>query len=514
MSQPLLRLAEQWRIPLLLALLFVAMQLLLFLDTTRSLVEIWARSGTYNHGFIIAPIALWLIWEKRHSLARINPRPASGVLLLYVGGGLAWLAAEILGVQVVEQLALVSMLIIGLWVLLGHQVTKTIVFPLLFLYLAVPMGEGLVAPMMEFTATFTVKLLQLTGIPVYREGLFFSLPSGNWSVVEACSGVRYLIASVTLGLLYAYLSYQKLSKRILFVIASFLVPVLANGLRAYMIVMIGHLSGMELAVGVDHLIYGWVFFGLVMFILFWIGSYWRDTPVEKPSSNSVSPASDSIQARHWTISGIGLIAVALLIQGAQSAVYAPGNEQLSAEFELPAVIGEWQQMEDVAFDWRPRIMGTEHTQRVGYQKAGRQVMVFVALYPSQHQGSEAASAANTVIDTELDGLRITHQGQRPVWIDGSQTAVNAYQILISGSEQRLAVWQWYLTGASRSANPYLAKLHQLRNMIHPGRRDGAYLAIATLRSWDEADSNDILQQFLDEAVQEVERATTLAVWQQ
>ena len=86
-------------------------------------------------------------------------------------------------------------------------------FPLAFMLFAVPVGEFLVPPMMEFTADFTVAAIRLTGIPVFREGLFFTLPTGAWSVVEACSGVRYIIASLTLGCLYAYLSYVSYLKR-------------------------------------------------------------------------------------------------------------------------------------------------------------------------------------------------------------------------------------------------------------------------------------------------------------
>ena len=81
--------------------------------------------------------------------------------------------------------------------------------------------------------------IRRTGIPVYREGLYFMLPSGNWSVVEACSGVRYIIASITLGVLYAYLTYRSAWRRVLFVLVSALVPVLANTGRAYIIVMPG-----------------------------------------------------------------------------------------------------------------------------------------------------------------------------------------------------------------------------------------------------------------------------------
>ena len=55
-----------------------------------------------------------------------------------------------------------------------------------------PFGEFALPQMMEWTANFTVLALRLSGIPVFREGLQFVIPSGNWSVVEACSGVRYL----------------------------------------------------------------------------------------------------------------------------------------------------------------------------------------------------------------------------------------------------------------------------------------------------------------------------------
>jgi exosortase/archaeosortase family protein len=126
---------------------------------------------------------------------------------------------------------------------------------------------------------FTIAALQATGIPVYREGLNFVIPSGSWSVVEACSGVRYLIASFMVGTLFAYLNYNSWKRRAGFMLISIVVPIVANWLRAYMIVMIGHLSGNTLAVGVDHLIYGWVFFGVVIMIMFMIGARWSEPQV-------------------------------------------------------------------------------------------------------------------------------------------------------------------------------------------------------------------------------------------
>ena len=101
-------------------------------------------------------------------------------------------------------------------------------FPLFFLLLAVPFGEAFLPYLMSWTADFTVAALLLTGIPVYREGTFFALPSGQWSVVEACSGLRYLIASITIGTLYAYLTYQRWWKRALCVAFSVLTTAWAS----------------------------------------------------------------------------------------------------------------------------------------------------------------------------------------------------------------------------------------------------------------------------------------------
>lgn len=111
-------------------------------------------------------------------------------------------------------------------------------------------------------------------------------------MVEACSGVRYLIASLTVGTLFAYLTYQSTKRRVLFIIVSILVPVLANWLRAYMIVMLGHLFWQQAGRRVDHIIYGWVFFGFVILLMFWIGARWSE-PEPSASARLTSTRSPS-----------------------------------------------------------------------------------------------------------------------------------------------------------------------------------------------------------------------------
>lgn len=263
--------------PLVLTALVLGWVVVGYWKTVESMVGIWERSETFAHGFVVLPIALWLIWRQRGRVAADSPCPSRPALWALLPIGCAWLAGSLAAANALAQLALVALLVFCVPALLGWQVARKLAFPLGFLVFAVPLGEFLIPLLMDWTARFTVLGLRLSGVPVYQDGLEFVIPSGNWSVVEACSGIRYLIASLMAGTLFAYLNFHSLKRRLAFIAVSAVVPIVANWVRAYLIVMIGHLSGNRLATGVDHLIYGWLFFGIVVALIFLIGSRWSDT---------------------------------------------------------------------------------------------------------------------------------------------------------------------------------------------------------------------------------------------
>ncbi len=279
------RLRPIWAVAI--AAVLVLAVLLVFRGTALDMYSIWMRSGTFTHCILVLPITIWLLWERRAALQRVGFVPAALPLLFLAAAAALWVMGEAISAAVVSHFALVFMVIAVVWMVWGHRAAGQALFPLAFLLFAVPFGEFLTPIMMQYTAKFTVMLVRASGVPVYQEGMSFVIPSGRWSVVEACSGIRYLIASVMVGVLFAYLNYRSTKRRTYFVIASFIVPVIANWLRAYLIVMLGHLSGNQIAVGADHLIYGWVFFGMVIVLLFWIGMIWREDDPPLPAASDV-----------------------------------------------------------------------------------------------------------------------------------------------------------------------------------------------------------------------------------
>jgi exosortase A len=464
--------AGGWARAAALAVIASLVALALFWPTAWSMVETWSRSETFTHGFLVVPISLWLIWHRRQHLAAVVPAFSWLGFVALLAAGLAWLAGYLADALVVAQFGLVGMLVGAVWAILGNQAARELVFALGFLFFAVPVGEALVPPLMDFTANLTVGLLRLTGIPVYREGLFFSVPSGNWSVIEACSGIRYVIASVTLGVLYAYLAYQTIWRRVVFILASALVPVLANGLRAYSIVMIAHLSDMKLATGIDHLIWGWLFFGIVMLIVFSIGAIWRE-----PEIAPRAPAVGSAIAAHGT--GVALGAVAVL---ATLVLLRLGTDQIAAHQSLvraptalPATIGGWVKEEHRPWSWLPMFLPAELGTSVTYRKGDLVLTVDVAHFVQQRQDAEAINTQNRLAPSKDTPWRVYGRGAARFVTGDGDLPVEAFWLR---GPQSLAVWRWYRMGSRYTTNPYLAKLYQAFDRLTLDRTDGTIVIVA------------------------------------
>jgi exosortase A len=468
--------------------------LLLYWRTAASMVSVWNSSETFAHGYIILPISLWLIWRRREVFDRIPAAPYWPALGLLALCGAGWLLARAGEVQVVMQYAFVAMLPAVVLAVLGRRLAGALAFPLLFLLFAVPFGEVFVQPLINFTADFTVALVRATGIPVLRNGTMFELPTGNWSVVEACSGVRYLISSITLGCLYAYLSYRSLKRRVLFIALSIVVPIVANGLRAYMIVMIGHTSDMALATGVDHLIYGWLFFGLVMFIMFWIGSYWREEEAVAAAAPATAHSAAALPVRSLT--GVALAAVLVcalwpaLATVSDKAAYNPAPVQLNALRLAAPATG--------AAAWRPDFLTSDATLSGRYAAAGSPVDLNLLYYRNQGPDKRLISSVNRVDNRKQDFLQIG-SGARTEEIKGQQLALRETRVKGPDGTNYL-VWHWNWIDGRFIANDYLGKLRQAQAKLMMHGDDGAVIMVATPvgNASDTADSaRATLRAFLD-----------------
>ncbi len=497
-----------------LAALAVALTALfvLYWQTFRSMAAIWERSETFTHGYLIFPISLWLIWRRRARLVRLRPRPDWRALPVLALLGFGWLLANVVDVQVVQQLAFVAMIPALVWALMGWQVLREIAFPMAFLVFAVPMGEFLIPPLMNFTADFTVALIRLVGIPVYREGTFFSIPSGDWSVVEGCSGLRYLIASITLGCLYAYLNYRSPWRRLAFIALATFFPIVANGLRAFMIVMIAHLSDMKLALGIDHYIYGWVFFGLVMMLMFWIGSLWHE-PQEAETVTETPTAGDDGQAtfRWKPVAAVTLAAV--LVAAVWPLRAAQIRERTLARtapvtLVLPQRIGGWRRIEGVLTAWTPRYLYPDAASQAVYGDGRHRVVLYLRYYRTQAQGRELVNSQNVLVPQKHPVWRLPWERKRPVTVDG--TVLTVREGLVESARQSLLVWRWNWVSGRFTVNDHLAKILEARDKLLGRPRDAAAVLVAVPFETDPDEGRAVLRDFTAALLPVVEKVLETA----
>jgi exosortase A len=477
----------------------------IYWDTAKSIAAIWASSQTFTHGYLIVPITLLLVWMKRREVAALAPRPDLLGFALLAGAGLTWLAAEAAQVQVLAQYALVAMVPGTVLALAGRRVAWTLAFPLAFLLLAVPFGEAFLPRLMEWTADFTVGALRASGIPVFREGNFFAIPSGHWSVVEACSGLRYLIASVTVGAVYAYLTYRTWWKRALFLALSIAVPIVANFLRAYMIVMIGHLSSMKLAVGVDHLIYGWLFFGIVIGLLFWLGSFWREPAAASPQTGALleaTPASPALMV------GAAIGTAALAAAWPLYLPYLDPVDDTLIRLAAPAGASGWTLEPQHAAQWRPHYRGPAASTLAVYRKGERSVAVYVGYYRNQRQGAELVGSQNLIAgESGSPWARMSESLRSEELPSGT---VELRQTRLGSAGGRLLVWDWYRIAGYDLSNPYLAKALLARDKLLGRGDDSAAIVLAAPYDSSPETAVDTLRVFAREMLPAIDNALRLA----
>ena len=493
-------LSTAWRVALPALLIVLAAILLLYRDTAIAMVIIWYRSETFAHAFVVPPIVAWLIWRRRAELALMVPRPTVWVVLPMLCVGLLWLLADLVAVNSVAQLAFTALLVLAVPAVLGVRIAGAIAFPLGFLFFAVPIGEFMLPQLMEWTANFTIVALRLSGVPVYREGLEFVIPSGSWSVVEACSGVRYLIASLTVGTLFAYLNYQSTKRRVLFVIVSILVPIVANWLRAYMIVMLGHFSGNKLAVGVDHLIYGWVFFGMVILLMFFIGSKWSEP--ERPVgwvADVEAPTTGFSPAKNWFVSAAVVAVVALPSIGlwAIDRNLGSGTPRMVAPMALEA---GWKTTDAESIGFKPAFQNPSAETNTVYTKDGQAVGVYLGYYRDQNYDRKLVSSQNMLVLSNDAAWSNVARGSRPAAFGQTQITVRNAELrhrALSGPDQlgRLTVWQIYWIDGTLTASDYLAKAYSAAYRLL-GRGDHSAVIILYTPKDDAGGADNTLQAFV------------------
>ncbi|MDB5719039.1 MAG: xrtA [Sphingomonas bacterium] len=378
--------------------------LLLFRGDAADMVGLWWNSSTFNHCLFVLPIIGWLVWQRIPALAALRPRAWAPGLLIAAAGAFGWLLGDAAGVALARQAGVVMMIQGAVVACLGPAVARGLLFPLAYALFLVPAGEELVPMLQTLTAKMCMALLALVGVPAHIEGVFITISNGYFEVAEACSGVKFLVAMAAYSALVANVCFRSALRRTLFVAAALALPIVANGLRAWGTIYVAHLTDSDFAAGFDHVVYGWVFFAVVLIAL--MGAAWPffDRPVGDPWFDPAK-LQPRLPARQPARRLAGIAAAALLLAvlplGWSAAIDAGAEQATPRAAVLPDVPGWTRVPQPRGLAWRPHYAGASE-RLIGHYRdgQGRVVDLAIAIFDRQEEGRELVGYGQGAIEPE------------------------------------------------------------------------------------------------------------------
>ncbi|MFM9935481.1 MAG: exosortase A [Novosphingobium sp.] len=456
------RVPAHWRAPLVRLVVVWLGLVALFLGDWRDMAWQWWDSSTYNHILLIPPILVWLVLQRGAETARLVPSAWWPGLIVVGCAMLLWVLGEFSGLSLARQLAVVVMLQGAALALLGPRVAAAQLFPLGYMLTLVPFGDELIPFLQTITAKLTMIILALTQVPATIDGVFITTRFGYFEVAEACSGVKFLIAMVAYGVLVCNVCFQSWPRRAAFMVLSLVVPVLANGVRAWGTIFIAGKRGIAFAESFDHVFYGWVFFALVMALVMAAGWRFFDRAIDAPLVDGAKIESSPVLAhlaRMVMPSGaaVGAIAALALIGLSWSAAAARIVAPMPDLIALPEVPGWHLASEAPVAEWSPLHTGADHRLKARYADGqGHVVDLSFALYAAQGDGKEAGGF----------GEGAQPLGSHWAWEEPGPAFVNARSDVIQapGPIHRLAV-TWLRTDELLTGSNTRLKLANMRDRL-------------------------------------------------
>ncbi len=492
-----------WRIAGSSIVILLVLMLVFYQQTVLYLISLWdqIRTGTYAHGYLVLAISAYLIINKRHILSSIQPCPEYRAVVAVVVASMLWMVSALVNVEMLQAVALLLLLLSLVWAVLGNRVTWVLVFPILFLGFAIPVWFPISPILQTLTADVVFWMVRILGIPALRVQDMIVLPAGTLTIEEACSGLHYLLAALTLGTLYAYINYSSFRARLTVVLIAAGSAILANIVRVFIVVYLGYSTEMQSPLVKHHLMLGWYLFGGLVILLLLLDTYLyrrrssvesKDSAMQSRSKIIESAVTEPVACK----TGLAyyfmfIIGLGLVLSIAPAVVYQ-ASHQLAASSAvpvLPAGANGWSKTVAGNDGWMPVYHGAVN-QKQSYQKDHNKVVLYMGYYPRQKQGVELINDLNHINNHAVWSVFYTRAHLRSM---GDRQVLE--QLLKRGVNNQRLVWYWYNIAGYVTTNKYEAKMLQVLGLL-TGKTWAYVIAVSTPVEGNIDSSRQVLKDFI------------------
>jgi exosortase D (VPLPA-CTERM-specific) len=472
----------------------------LYFSTLKWLIGHDWQEEDFNYCYLIPFIVLYFIWEKREKLASLRSRPSwKGLVPFCLGLAFFWFG-ELSGEYFTLYISL-WLVIVGLvWIHFGWEKIKAIWFALVMMLGMFPLPS-----IINVRLTFGLKLLsswlgvaalQLCGMSAYREGNIIDLGFTQLQVVEACSGLRYLIPLAILSLILAYWAKGHIWKKIFLFLSSIPIAIAVNSLRIAATGVLYGIWGARVAEGFFHGFSGWLIFMFTLPVLFlelWVlGELpprehrpWTKAEVPGEAGNDEAAADRSAQLaraasppgkffRPAFVAVVVLLGLTLVLsKTVEFREHMPIKKPLG---ELPLQLAEWtgkrDQMEQQFID---ALHFTDYAM-VDYEgPGGKSINFYTAYYESQRKG-EGTHSPETCLPGS--GWLFREAGPTDVQI-GPGRSIRVNRAFMEKMGQRELTYYWFAMRGRTLTSLYQVKFYTFWDALVRQRSDGALVRLIT-----------------------------------
>lgn len=430
----------------------------------------WSGSaGALSHGYLVVAISAYLFVRAVPQAATLEFKPMWWLLPIVFALSLAWLLAYVATVVAVQTIVLPAILFLSIVAVYGLQVGRLLAFPVLYVYFAIPAWEHMQFVFQAITVYVVGVLIRIADIPALLDGNFVHLADGTFEIAGGCSGLAFVLAGLSLAVLYSHMFYENRRQALVLVAATLVVAMASNWVRVFVIISIGHFSQMQSPLVGDHLTFGWLLFAVLLVPLYWFarrlegGELSARIAAEKPSTVE--------QRRVSAPAFVAALAVMLCGPVWAATVAAPAKGEL--DLSMPAGSDGWIGPAHSNWDWEPIYVGADEALLSQYAAGDKVVLVYRNLYRVQRQGKELVYFASRI---EGDWRTSRTQTIDPIVKVSDQLSFR--QQVASNYAGDWLIWYRYQVGRRIEVRDVDAKLAQALETLQ-GRPQAGVIAFAT-----------------------------------
>ena len=452
-----------------------------------------AENEDYAFGLLMPLVSGYIVYLKLPQIRSYLWRPSGLGLLCIVVGFALYTVGELGADFYVPRVSFVIVITGLLFLMGGWGLVRLLLFPLFLLILMFPLPglltKQLTMPLQLISSRLATNMLQMLGIPAFCQGNVIDLGVQQMQMVEACSGLRYILALFALGVIFCYFFQRRLWKILLLLMVLIPSAIVANALR---VMGMGIFPALQLP-GFWHAFSGCLIFVFCLGILSLINWILNKIQPLSPIPPDLFAPPKPAPRRALAIESYLVIALVLVGLGGPIATrvgQAPAVELRQSFDSFPMELGPWQgQLVSIDPEMVKATKSDAHLNTEFSHSGQPLVSLWIAYYKNQKKKG-------------LHSPKLCLTGSGWIQIDrGTMEIARGWLItymIMEDMGNRTVVYYWYLQRGRWINNEYMYKLYMAYDGLLKRRTDGALIRLMTPAQPDVESARKRLNSFVSQ----------------